>query len=54
MLSDGFVKRVALYVKEGQRYSERILLPYLSVLCARLSCGIIRVIQHTVSSVLFK
>lgn len=53
MLSDGFVKRVALCVKEEQRYSERIL-PYLSVLCARLSCGIIRVVQQTVSSVLFK
>jgi hypothetical protein len=44
VLSDGCVERVALYVKEGQRYSER-LLPYLGVLCASLSCGIIRVVQ---------
>jgi hypothetical protein len=53
VLSDGCVKRVALYVKEGQRYSER-LLPYLSVLCASLSYGIIRVVQQKVSFVWFK
>jgi hypothetical protein len=53
VLSDGCIKRVASYVKEGLRYSER-LLPYLSVPCASLSCGIIRVVQQKVSFVWFK